>query len=64
MRNRLGRVGNGWLLAAASGLLWLLCGCDPTIKATAENGLITVSQSFLTAFLQAAVQAAATKPTG
>jgi hypothetical protein len=37
-------------------LLLVQCGCDPTIRATTENGIISLSQSFFGAFLQALVQ--------
>jgi hypothetical protein len=56
MRNGTSRTVSGWWVAAASGLLLFLCGCDPTIRATTENGIISLSQSFLGAFLQALIQ--------
>jgi hypothetical protein len=43
-------------LAIASGTTLILGGCDPTLQATVENGIINVSTSFLTALLQAITQ--------
>ncbi|MEW6249849.1 MAG: hypothetical protein AB1716_04325 [Planctomycetota bacterium] len=31
-------------------------GCDPTLRATVENGVITASQSLFASFLQAVIQ--------
>ncbi len=47
-----------WLLATLGGLLALVSGCDPTIKATVEDGVITVSQSLFGAFITALIQLA------
>jgi len=41
------------------GSTFILGGCDPTIQATVENGIISASTSFLGAFLQALVQVGA-----
>lgn len=38
--------------------LLILGGCDPTIRATVENGIITMSSSFMTALVQAILQLA------
>lgn len=58
MAERRGPMGELWALAAVSGLLLFLGGCDPTIRATVENGVITLSQSAFTAFLRALSQIA------
>ena len=44
---------------ALSGGLFLLNGCDPTIRSTVENGIITVTNSFITSLFQAGLQVAA-----
>ena len=46
------------LAAIMSGGLFLLSGCDPTLRATVENGIITTSNSFLASLFQAALQVA------
>ncbi len=46
------------LAAMLSGGLFFLSGCDPTISATVENGIITLSNSFLASLLQAGLQVA------
>ena len=46
------------LAAALSGGLFFLSGCDPTIRSTVENGIITLSNSFLASLLQAGLQVA------
>lgn len=38
------------------GTTMILSGCDPTLRGTTENGLINLSTSFLTSFLQAIIQ--------
>lgn len=43
------------LAAAAGGMLFLFEGCDPTTRASIENGIITASSSLLGAFLRAAI---------
>lgn len=43
-------------LGLLTGTSLLLGGCDPTLQATVENGIINVSTSFLTALLQAVAQ--------
>jgi hypothetical protein len=40
------------------GTLAFSAGCDPTLQATIENGLITSSASFMSTLLQAGVQVA------
>ena len=47
-----------WLRLATLGMgtTLFLNGCDPSIKATIEDGIITLANSFLTALLQAFVQ--------
>jgi hypothetical protein len=37
---------------------FFLGGCDPELRATVENGIINLSTSLLTAFLQAFIQLA------
>ena len=34
----------------------ILTGCDPTLRATTENGIINLSTSFMTSLLQAVIQ--------
>ncbi len=46
------------LAAMLSGGLFFLSGCDPTIRSTVENGIITLSNSFLASLLQAGLQVA------
>lgn len=41
-----------WLV----GTSLLFGGCDPTLRATAENGIINLSQALLTSFLSAITQ--------
>jgi hypothetical protein len=51
---------------AVLGTTFFLSGCDPTISSTVENGIITASNSLLTAWLQAlitVIQQAATQTT-
>lgn len=43
----------------AAGSTFLLGGCDPQLRATVENGIITSSTSLLASVLQAIVQLAA-----
>lgn len=46
-----------WLATLATGAtLFQLGGCDPTLRATLEDGAINVSTSLLTSVLQAVVQ--------
>jgi len=45
-----------WAAVALSGTLLFLTGCDPTLQATVENGVITSSTTFLTAVLAAITQ--------
>ncbi|MCH7870945.1 MAG: hypothetical protein IID33_04525 [Planctomycetes bacterium] len=46
------------LAAMLSGGLFFLSGCDPTISSTIENGIITLSNSFLASLFQAGLQVA------
>lgn len=47
-----------WLRLATLGMgtTLFLNGCDPSIKATIEDGVITLANSFLAALFQAFVQ--------
>ncbi len=47
------------LAAMLSGGLFILGGCDPTLQATVENGIITTSNSLLASLFQAVLQVAA-----
>jgi hypothetical protein len=58
MRSRSPRGVESWLLATIGGLLSLVCGCDPTIRATVENGVISLSQTLFGSFITALVQLA------
>ena len=42
-----------------AGATFLLSGCDPQIRSTVENGIITLSTSLLSSVLQAFIQLAA-----
>ena len=42
-----------WLALAAAGTTFILGDCDPTIQTTVENGIISLSQSFITVFFRA-----------
>lgn len=44
------------LASAALGTTLQLGGCDPTIRATVESGIINATTSFLTTFYQALFQ--------
>ena len=45
-----------WRLAAlAAGASFILGGCDPGLRSTVENGIITLSQSLLGSILQAVI---------
>ncbi|MFQ5806689.1 MAG: hypothetical protein ACE5I3_09585 [Phycisphaerae bacterium] len=44
------------LALLAAGATFFLSGCDPQIRATVENGIITASTSLLGALLQAFIQ--------
>lgn len=46
------------LLAASLGGAFLFTGCNDTLRTTSENGIITTSQSLLTAFFQALIAVA------
>ncbi len=46
-----------WRLAMlAAGSAFFLGGCDPTLRATVENGIISSSTAFLGSLLQAILQ--------
>jgi hypothetical protein len=49
-----------WRLAAltAAGTTFILSGCDPQLRATVENGIITLSTSLLTSVLRALTELA------
>ena len=47
------------LTAMLSGGLFFLNGCDPTLRATVENGIVTTSNSFIASLLQAVLQVGA-----
>ncbi len=55
MRNGKTRAAEAWLLATIGGLLSFLCGCDPTIRATVENGVISLSQTLFGSFVSALI---------
>lgn len=59
-RMRLAYLNRGLVRLAllGSGTALFLQGCDPTLRATTENGLITLSTSFLASFLRAAIEVA------
>ncbi len=49
----------GWWIKLAmltTGTTRFLDGCDPSVKATIENGVITTTNSFITALFQALIQ--------
>lgn len=64
MRARLGRTGERVLVLMVCVGLLALAGCDPTLKATIEDGVITASQSLFGAFIQAVIQVAQETATG
>lgn len=47
-----------WLVAAVCSLALAASGCDATLKATVEDGIITASQSLFGSFLNALIQLA------
>jgi len=50
---------NGWVIKLATltaGTTLFLNGCDPSVKSTFENGVISVANSFLTALFQSFIQ--------
>jgi hypothetical protein len=53
---RFGRSIQMRVLAGAAGSALLLGGCDPTIQATVENGIITATNSLIASFFQAVLQ--------
>lgn len=42
-------------LAAAGGCTFFLEGCDPTLRQTTEDGIISLSQSLLASIFQAGI---------
>jgi hypothetical protein len=46
------------LILAVCGLALLVSGCDPTLQATVENGIISTSQSVFGSVLNAVIQLA------
>jgi hypothetical protein len=46
------------LALLAAGATFFLSGCDPQIRSTVENGIITLSTSLLSSVLQAFIQLA------
>lgn len=57
------RRSSGRLAAFASGSVLFLGSCDPTIRATVENGLITTSTSLFGAILRAVFELASERQT-
>jgi len=55
MRRLRHRFAWGRLVVLAAGATFILSGCDPQFQSTVENGIITVSQSFLGSILQALI---------
>jgi hypothetical protein len=54
-----------WLqIVAVVGLLSLTTGCDPTLRTSVENGIISVSTSFFGSLLQAFLALATQQATG
>lgn len=54
-----------WRLATlAAGSVFFLGGCDPTLRSTVEDGIITLSSSFVGALIRAAINVAAEGPEG
>ncbi len=45
-----------WLVVVAAGVLVLTAGCDPTLQATVEDGIISLSTSFFGALLRAILE--------
>jgi hypothetical protein len=58
MRTGQTRVRDWWLAAAIGGLMLCLAGCDPTLQATIENGIISLSTSLLGSFFRALIDLA------
>lgn len=58
MNNRLWQARWVRAIVALSGGAFILGGCDPTIQATVENGIITTTNSLLASLLQAVLQVA------
>jgi hypothetical protein len=46
------------LALLAAGTTFILSGCDPELRATVEDGIITLSQSLLGSLLQALLELA------
>ncbi len=64
MQKAMRRIGGLCLALALSGAALFSTGCDPTLQAAVENGIITSSQSLLASILQAAIAVAGEKTTG
>lgn len=45
-----------WLLTVMSGGLFLLAGCDPTVRDSVLNGVGTAATTLSTTFIQAFIQ--------
>ncbi len=56
MRKRLTRGGWWRAAAVAGGTVLFLEGCDPTLRGTVEDGIITTSTSFFGALLRALIE--------
>lgn len=56
MRKWLNRAGRWRLIAAAGGTTFFLEGCDPTIRTTVEDGVITTVNSLWAAVLRALIE--------
>lgn len=56
MTNRLWRRARLALAGGVSGTLFQFGGCDPTVRAALEDGIISVANSLLAAVLQAILQ--------
>ncbi len=51
------------IITALGATALLSTGCDPTVQATVENGIITSSQSLFASFLQAIISVASQQAT-
>ncbi|GEM_PF-1612446 len=56
MRAQRCRPAGRWLVIAVSMLVPFMTGCDPTVRATIEDGIINVSQSLFASFLRALIE--------
>lgn len=50
-----------WLALATAGTTFFMSGCDPTLRTTVENGIITLSQSLLASLLRVFIDLAKEK---